>query len=163
MFNFRFVWVFGILFSQMSVLTLERSQAASVVQIQGDFERGFTLMKNGKPFLIHGAGGSDYFDVMAETGGNAIRTWGVGADTEAMLDRAHANGIAVTIGLWLGHERHGFDYSDEVQLERQRKEVEEAVRKFKDHPALLTWGLGNEMEGIQNRGDSPVIWKEVNV
>jgi hypothetical protein len=163
MFIFRFVWVFGILFSQMSVLTLERSQAASVVQIQGDFERGFTLMKNGKPFLIHGAGGSDYFDVMAETGGNAIRTWGVGADTEAMLDRAHANGIAVTIGLWLGHERHGFDYSDEVQLERQRKEVEEAVRKFKDHPALLTWGLGNEMEGIQNRGDSPVIWKEVNV
>lgn len=163
MVNFRLVWVFSILFSQMSVLSFERAQAASVVQIQGDAERGFTLMKNGEPFVIHGAGGTKYFDVMAENGGNTIRTWGVGADTEALLDRAHANGISVTIGLWLGHERHGFDYSDEVQIIRQRKEVEEAVLKFKDHPALLTWGLGNEMEGIQNRGDSPVIWKEINV
>jgi|GEM_PF-393165 len=134
----------------------------SQVKIVGDISQGFQLLKNGQPFRILGAGGSNYFDVMAENGGNAIRTWGVGKDTPGILDKAHANGLSVTVGLWLGHERHGFDYSDPKQLADQRADVKKAVEQFRDHPALLSWGLGNEMEGIQNRGDSPVIWKEIN-
>jgi hypothetical protein len=135
---------------------------ASQVRIQGDHESGYQLMKNGKPFLIHGVGGGNYFDVLASIGGNTIRTWGVGADTADLLDRAHAQGISVTLGLWLGHERHEFDYTDEKQLADQRSEVEAAVKKFRNHPALMSWGLGNEMEGIATQGDNPVIWKEVN-
>lgn len=134
----------------------------SRVEIVGNVDQGFQLLKNGKPFRIQGAGGTDHFDVMSENGGNAIRTWGVGKDTPELLDRAHANGLSVTVGLWLGHERHGFDYSDPKQLADQRADVKKAVEQFRDHPALLSWGLGNEMEGIQNRGDSPVIWKEIN-
>ena len=37
----------------------------------------------------------------------------------------------------------------------------ETVLKYKDHPALLMWGIGNEMEGFGD-GDNPVIWKAVN-
>ncbi|WFB37279.1 glycoside hydrolase family 2 TIM barrel-domain containing protein [Kiritimatiellota bacterium B12222] len=136
--------------------------AVPTVMIQGDEQVGYQLMKEGKPFVIHGAGGSEHFDVLAVNGGNAVRTWGVGPDTPELLKRAHAQGISVTLGLWLGHERHGFNYSDAKQVAEQRREVEAAVKKYRNHPALLSWGLGNEMEGIQNRGDSPVIWKEVN-
>lgn len=137
-------------------------QAQSRVEITGDAQQGYHLLVNGNPFVIKGVGGSHHFDVLAASGGNATRTWGVGEETPALLDEAHRHGIMVSLGIWLGHERHGFDYSDPEQLEQQRRHVEEAVEKFKDHPALLVWGLGNEMEGIQNRGDSPVIWREIN-
>jgi hypothetical protein len=35
------------------------------------------------------------------------------------------------------------------------------VLKFKDHPAVLLWGIGNEMEGFED-GDDAVIWAAVN-
>ncbi len=162
MWYFRWVTILSI-FSAAIHLQALRADGPSTVVIQGDLETGFQLMKNGEPFVIKGAGGTKYFDVMAANGGNTIRTWGVGKDTRDILDRAHAKGLSVTIGIWLGHERHNFDYSDPKQLEGQRLAVESAVKKFKDHPALLSWGLGNEMEGIQSRGDSSLIWKEVNL
>ncbi|NND53845.1 MAG: hypothetical protein HKN56_02615, partial [Gammaproteobacteria bacterium] len=41
------------------------------------------------------------------------------------------------------------------------EQAREYVLKYKDHPALLIWGVGNEMEGFAE-GDDPVIWKAVN-
>ncbi len=38
-----------------------------------------------------------------------------------------------------------------------------AVRQYKDEPALLLWGLGNEMEGPMDKGDNERVWKELNV
>jgi len=35
------------------------------------------------------------------------------------------------------------------------------VLRYKDHPAVLLWGIGNEMEGF-GEGDNPAIWKAVN-
>ncbi|MFM9014545.1 MAG: glycoside hydrolase family 2 TIM barrel-domain containing protein, partial [Gemmatimonadota bacterium] len=141
--------------------------AGSVVRIEGDADDGFRLIRDGKPFRIRGAAGIDHLDVLAACGGNAIRTWdaesaGRETDGESLLDRAERLGITVTIGLWLGHERHGFRYDDPVQVERQRQDVEVAVRRFKDHPALLAWGLGNEMEGPTSNGADERIWQEVN-
>jgi beta-galactosidase/beta-glucuronidase len=69
---------------------------------------------------------------------------------------------AVTVGIWLGHERHGFDYGNPQQLQQQREAVKRAVEALRDHPAVLTWGLGNEMEGPTGSGDSPEIWQEVD-
>ena len=140
----------------------------SVVTIEGDHERGYKLLRNGREFVIRGAGGDQRLDVLAACGGNCLRTWGVDADAmragkETLLDIAHQNGVAVTQGIWLGHERHGFDYGNTEQLERQRRDVEEAVKRFKDHPALLTWGLGNEMEDPTGVGANPAIWKEINL
>jgi hypothetical protein len=67
----------------------------------------------------------------------------------------------VTVGIWLGHERHGFDYRDPAQVQAQLQRVREAVLAYRDHPALLLWGIGNEMEGFES-GDDPVIWAAVN-
>jgi hypothetical protein len=41
------------------------------------------------------------------------------------------------------------------------RRARQAVLRYKDHPAVLIWGIGNEMEGFE-AGDNPAIWKAVN-
>ncbi len=146
---------------------LSPAQAASVV-IKEETPGHFVLLRDGKPFVIHGAGGTLHLKNLVKYGGNSIRTWGIDSleqkiDGKPLLDYCQELGIAVTAGIWIGHERHGFNYSDEAQLEKQRDVVRAAVRKYRDHPALLMWGLGNEMEGPNSDGKDVRIWKELNV
>lgn len=123
-------------------------------------EQGWQLLRGGEPYFIKGAGGDASLEVLAAAGGNSIRTWGV-EHAQSKLDQAHKLGLTVTVGIWLGHERHGFDYSDPVQVSEQLELARQAVLRFKDHPALLLWGVGNEMEGFE-AGDNPDIWRAVN-
>ena len=139
----------------------------SVVAIKEATPGHFVLLRNGQPFAIHGAGGTMHLADLVKYGGNSIRTWGIESleekvDGKSLLDRCQELGIAVTAGIWIGHERHGFDYSDEAQLKKQRDTVRTAVRKYRGHPALLMWGLGNEMEGPTADGKDTRIWKELN-
>ena len=127
---------------------------------------GWQLIRNGRPFVARGVGGTAAIDLLARCGGNAIRTWDAASSLaevngKTLLDRAHAHGVAVTVGLWLGHERHGFRYDDPAMVEKQRAAIVAAVQRLKGHPALLCWGLGNEMEGPTGRGDSETLWREV--
>src|SRR4051794_11107187 len=57
---------------------------------------GYRLLRNGKPYFIKGAGGSQRLDVLAASGGNSIRTWR--ADP-AVLEQAQARGLTVLMGL----------------------------------------------------------------
>jgi hypothetical protein len=123
-------------------------------------DAGWQLFRGGEPYFIHGAGGSHSLEVLAAAGANSIRTWNAD-DLEPLLDEAHALGLTVTVGIWLGHERHGFDYDDPAQVADQLARAREAVLRYKDHPAVLLWGIGNEMEGFDD-GDAPAIWKAVN-
>src|SRR6187455_407335 len=66
----------------------------------------WSLLRDGEPFVIHGAGGSASKKLLAELGGNSFRTWGTD-NLDAQLDEAQKLGLAVTVGLWMGHERHG--------------------------------------------------------
>ena len=118
------------------------------------------LERNGQPIYIRGAGGEGSLDLLKGSGANSNRLWGVDEKTTARLDEAHRNGLSVAVGLWLGHERHGFDYSDESQVSEQFDSVIAAVKKYKDHPAVLVWGIGNEMENVKE-GDDPRIWNHV--
>ena len=138
----------------------------SVVKVGKNAGGGFELLRDGKPFFINGAGGTQHLADLVKYGGNSIRTWGIEqldekVDGKPLLDRALELGLAVTAGIWLKHERQGFNYSDPANLKKQRDEVRAAVRKYKDHPALLMWGLGNEMEGPTSDGSDPRIWKEL--
>lgn len=144
------------------------SASPSKVSIHESSTGKFQLIRNGKPFVIKGAGGWHHLDELVKYGGNSIRTWGVDVlekevGGKPFLDFCHERGIAVTAGLWIAHERHGFNYSDAAQVEKQREVVLAAVRKYKDHPAILMWGLGNEMEGPESDGRDPRIWKELEV
>lgn len=108
-------------------------------------ENGFRLIRNGSPYFVNGAGGTDHLDLLKSIGGNSIRTWGL-ENAQAILDEAHAKGISVCLGLWVGHERHGFDYNDEYAVKAQLNSFKSEILKYKDHPALLMWGVGNEVD-----------------
>jgi len=120
----------------------------------------YQLQVDGEPFFIQGGGGDGPKAQLAKAGGNAFRTWGVGPDTPARLQRAADNGLMVALGFWLGHERHGFDYTDDAALAEQKDMVRRGLLKYRDHPSVLMWVLGNEMEGFAE-GDNPRIWNHV--
>ncbi|NNK11970.1 MAG: hypothetical protein HKP08_11555 [Flavobacteriaceae bacterium] len=130
-----------------------------LLESQGSFQ----LMVNKKPFFIRGAG-LEFGDIssLAEHGGNSFRTWrtdnGLRSAIE-ILDEAHKYGLMVCMGLDIGRERHGFDYDDRAQVQQQLERVIKEVEELKDHPALLMWGIGNE---LNLKYTNPKVWDAVN-
>jgi len=120
----------------------------------------YQLIRGGKPFLIKGVGGETRLAELKACGGNSVRTWGVD-NLDRVLAEAQKHGLTVAVGLWLGHERHGFDYNDADQVAEQLEKCRAAIEKYKDHPAVLLWGIGNEMEGYE-AGDNAAIWSTIN-
>ncbi len=121
-------------------------------------EGQWKLQRGEKPYFIKGAGGGGSKPLLAECGGNSFRTWGVGPETERELDEAQNLGLTVTVGIWLGHKEHGFRYDDAQSVQKQFDDAKKAVLKYKDHPAVLMWALGNEMEV---NDDSPEMWNAI--
>jgi glycosyl hydrolase family 2 len=124
---------------------------------------GYELLRDGKPYLIKGAGGWAHLEDLKSSGGNSIRTWGAKTDG-ALLDRAQALGMTVTFGIWLGHKEHGFGYHDAQQVKKQYGQSLDIVRQYKNHTALLIWGVGNEMEGVEGMESGsadPAVWNAV--
>lgn len=133
--------------------------AQTTVSLDRESETGtFQLLRNGQPYAIHGAGGQVELDLLKQLGGNSIRTWG--ADNLGhLLDAAHQRGLTVCVGMWLGHPRHGFDYNDRRSVVGQLETCLKTVERYKSHPAVLLWGIGNEME---EGGDNPAVWYAVD-
>ena len=119
------------------------SQSAVPVKIVQTID-GYQIYRAGKPYFIKGAGGGSKLKELKEYGGNSIRTWGTHRAQE-ILDQAHSLGLTVTLGLSAASERHGFDYNDQEAVEKQLELLKAEVLKYKDHPALLAWGIGNEL------------------
>lgn len=115
------------------------------------------LIRDGKPYLIKGVGGTEKLPLLKSLGGNSIRTWGA-ENAKRDLDLAQAQGLTMTLGIWLGHKEHGFKYDDPKMVREQFEKAQATVRECKNHPALLAWGIGNEMEGD---GNDPLVWKAI--
>lgn len=142
----------------MSTLVFSLTAAPSVVRIEG--QRGaYHLTVNGKSFVIRGAAGGASKALLAQKGGNSFRTWGADALGKE-LDEAAKNKLMVMGGHWLGHAEHGFDYTNSAALEATEKEVLQLVKQFKNHPALLCWALGNEME--MNNPHRVEMWRFID-
>ena len=122
--------------------------APVAVEIVGT-NAGYQLMRNGEPYVIKGAGmGRNDVENFAAHGGNSIRTWTTineSLDTKDLLDDAYANGVTVALCLTMQAERWGFDYDDEDAVARQLEMFRNEVLKYRDHPALLFWIIGNEL------------------
>lgn len=118
---------------------------------------GYRLVREGETFFVRGAGGTLHLEALAAAGANSVRTWG-GAQTESILDEAHRLGLTVVAGLWLTQERQGMDYHDAEAVQAQHERLLAEVLRVKDHPALLAWGVGNELE---LGGADPAVWDAV--
>ena len=119
------------------------------------------LQVDGKPFSIKGATfGYDkdvenydtYFKDLKFLGVNTIRTWATGENTQKLLDAAQANDIKVMVGIWMRHGRPGMEDDDIFNYLTNEKGKEamyinalNVVNTYKNHPAVLTWGIGNEV------------------
>ncbi len=122
---------------------------------------GFGLQRNGVPFFVKGAGAQRDLSTLAKSGGNSVRTWGTDEKTGAFLDRCQAVGLTVTVGFWL-NKSHEFDYASPVKLAQQKEEILGWVKKYKNHPAVLMWAIGNEMELGASPENSARIWKHID-
>lgn len=106
------------------------------------------------------SGRSDYYyGLLAENGGNTIRTYGINEHTQNILDAAYEQGIGVCLGLWVAKEIHNFDYNNEVAVKAQLESLREQVLRYKDHPALLIWFVGNEPDASYT---NLKLWNAIN-
>ena len=126
-------------------------------------DSGYQLMRGGEPYVIKGAGmGVDDIGRFAAHGGNSIRNWTTSSeyqDPQALLDSAHEHGVTVALGLPMRAERHGFDYDDPYAVAKQLEAFREDVIKYRDHPALLAWIIGNE---LNHSYSNPAVYDAVN-
>lgn len=104
------------------------------------------LYRHGEPYFIKGAAGSEHMEKVAAYGGNSIRTWSL-HDADYILDKAHELGLTVTLGLEIGRPYWGadFNYWKFWEVDKKIEELRPLIEKYKDHPALLMWGVGNEV------------------
>ena len=114
------------------------------------------LKVNGNPFFIKGAGcgeylgknNEDYLKLAREMGANCVRTWGIDQGTKEYLDKAAQYGLLVDAGIWMNvpDPERKITYTGRSDfVDEMRAEALDYVRRFKDHPAILMWNVGNEV------------------
>ena len=124
-------------------------------------DNNWALMVNGEPFEIKGVTfGYDkdaenydrYFKDLKFLGVNTIRLWATNNNTNKLLDAAETYGIKVMVGIWMRHGRPGMEDDDSFNYLEDKEGMKvmyngaiETVEKYKNHPAVLTWGVGNEV------------------
>ncbi|MBN1951770.1 MAG: glycosyl hydrolase family 2 [Bacteroidales bacterium] len=109
----------------------------------------YRLYVEGKEFYVKGAGLEfGDIDALGAHQANSFRTWRTeNGERDAMdiLDQAYKNGLMVMMGLEVGRERHGYSYDDTAWVQKQFEYLKGEVLRLKDHPAMLAWAVGNEL------------------
>lgn len=133
------------------------SPVGSVVAVEGSGYQ-YTLRVNGKPTVVRGMGYNPWyadlpedqrhqlyrrdFSAMREIGVNTLEGWFQQQFDEVTLDEAHRQGLKVIMPFELNHD---YDYSDPAVKAMFREQVTAWVLRYRDHPAVLMWGPGNEV------------------
>ena len=160
----RFLLILVTMVSLMTACSSEFDRSLSAVKVEVvATEHGYTLVRGGDPYAVKGAGMVvDDIERFAAHGGNSIRTWSTnweGQDTRSLLDAAHAHRVTVALGLAMEPERRGFDYDDAEAVAAQLELLRKEVLKYRDHPALLLWVIGNE---LNHSYKNPRVYDAVN-
>ena len=144
------------LFILLLLHTVAFAQVVPVEIVKKD--NGYQLLRGGEPYYVKGVGGLEYLEKAKEYGANSFRTWST-ENAKEHLDKAQELGMTVCLGFWAQHERHGFDWSNEVGVKLQLEAFAKVVDEVKDHPALLMWAVGNEVDLFYSNFD---VWKHIN-
>ncbi len=153
--NFRILTFFILLFAIFA--TAEAQDRPIKVELK-EVDGKWQILRGGQPYYIKGVGGNKYLDQAVAYGANSIRTWGI-EEAVAVLDDAHKRGLTVLFGLWVGVERQGFNYDDARAVKAQLARFTAVVEEYKDHPAILMWGIGNEADLFYNDFK---VWDAIN-
>jgi hypothetical protein len=141
--------VFMAAFSLTSCKTNNSKEPGPVKSELKQTEGRYLLYVDGEPFFVKGAGCEfGNIELLGKHGANSFRTWRTEngrQDALDVLDRAQKSGLLVLMGLEVGRERHGFSYDDTVWVKKQFDYLKGEVERLKDHPALLGWAIGNEL------------------
>ena len=146
----------------MSVLSNEAK-----VEIRQGSNQSWELVRNGQPMRILGVGGTTNLALAKQIGANSVRVWDTSQlrqknpQGKAVLEELEQMDLTFCAGIWVEHERHGFSYLDPEKIKKQRDKVRAAVRQYRNHPQLLLWGLGNEMEIFPGQPEAARVWKEL--
>jgi len=141
--------VLAIIAALLPACSINSSNKAARVELKKNESGYYRLFVDKQEFYVNGAG-LEFGDIeaLARYGGNSFRTWRTTNENEdalEVLDRAFQNGLMVLMGLDVARERHGFDYDDPDQVRIQFEYLKGEVERLKDHPALLGWAIGNEL------------------
>jgi hypothetical protein len=85
-----------------------------------------------------------YLERLKACGANSIRVWDEN-EAEWVLNEARRLGMTVMLGIWMEREYEGFDYNDRPARDAQFARVRQTILKYRHHPALLLWSVGNEV------------------
>ncbi|HNS50121.1 MAG TPA: glycoside hydrolase family 2 TIM barrel-domain containing protein [Anaerolineae bacterium] len=167
-------------------------QNASVLGATRVTVTGRRLLVNGQPFQVRGVGYAptpigddvrydwpygDYFTaehaaiysrdlpLLRDMGANTVRLWGWKYDSPEhgpFLDAAHNGGsrpIYVIVSYWLGAGR---DIHSPAGRQAIVDEFTQMVAIHKDHPAVLMWAIGNELNASWMYGDSDDLFSLID-
>ncbi|MBV5316068.1 MAG: hypothetical protein JZU47_22405 [Prolixibacteraceae bacterium] len=108
-------------------------------------DNGFQLIRNGNPFYIQGASGNSHFKELSLIGGNTIRLYDT-INLANFLNEAESCGLAVIVDIPIPkYNKKNNWYLVENNNHILKQKVKVLVKRYKSHPALLMWNLGNEL------------------
>jgi hypothetical protein len=140
------------------ILSSEAEAQKCIVRIKMQ-NNSWELEVNGEQFFIKGVVGQTFLDKVKENGGNSIRT---GSGKE-ILDTVYRLGLNALVNLPAKAERDGMDYNDTSEIRKQTEKIISIVKKTKDHPAVLMWAIGNELDYIPPlKAFNPKVWDAIN-
>lgn len=132
----------------------------SMFTVAEDAEGCWRMYRNGEPFYINGAAANNFYKRVREFGGNAFRTYSTNdTATPSILNEAYRYGLYVNMGIYISRERDGFDYDNEAKVAEQLEKAREMVRRYRNHPAVMCWSIGNEAESMYK---NKKLWTAVN-
>jgi hypothetical protein len=91
---------------------------------------------------------------------NTVRTWAQPPDP-TLLDALYYGAtrpIYAIVGFWI--PLSGIDYADPATISHLANQFRGVVRQFKHHPAVLGWGIGNEVN-LHHSGPELVAWYDL--
>lgn len=139
--------------------TFPPSSESSIVQVEKSINGEWQLLVNNAIFKVKGASTNNFYSDVNNFGGNAIRLYSANSeDTQTIMDEAYRSWLMVYLGLGMKAAK-GFDYSNAAGVANQKEAILNLVKKYKDHPSLLCWSLGNEIEASND--DNIDMWQAV--